>query len=136
MTFKHWGDIEVGHFSGRRFVSGGHGFAAASRKDLLEILTDRAGELGVDLQFSTDITDLEQLPEADLIVGADGKNSIVRDSVVEHIRPSFDWRRNKYVWFGTPKVYDKFHFIFENTDAGLIWAHIYPILGRGQHLHR
>ena len=130
-AFKHWGDIEVRHFSGRRFVSGGHGFAAASRKDLLEILTDRASELGVDLRFSTEVTDLSQLPEADLIVGADGKNSIVRETIGDRVRPSFDWRRNKYIWFGTPKVYDKFHFIFENTDAGLIWAHIYPYSDEG-----
>lgn len=130
-AFKQWGDIEVRHFGGSRHVSGGHGFAAASRKDLLEILGSRASELGADLRFSMEISSLSQLPDADLIVGADGKNSVVRGALSNHLRPSFDWRANKYIWFGTPKVFDKFHFIFENTGSGLAWAHIYPYSDEG-----
>ena len=130
-SFRHWGDIEVRHFSGRRFVSGGHGFAAASRRRLLEILTDRATELGADLHYSTDVVDLSSLPEADLVVGADGANSMVRRSLADHLRPSIGQRVNKYVWFGTPKVFDKFHFIFEDTPVGMVWAHIYPYSEEG-----
>jgi anthraniloyl-CoA monooxygenase len=130
-SFVHWGDIEVRHFSGRRFLSGGHGFAAASRRVLLEILTERATELGADLRFSTDVADLASLPEADLIVGADGANSMVRTALADHLKPTLGQRVNKYVWFGTPKVYDKFHFIFEDTPAGMIWAHIYPYSDTG-----
>ncbi len=130
-SFRHWGEIEVRHFSGKRFVSGGHGFAAAGRRDLLEILTRRATEVGVDIRFSTEITDLGDLPEADLIVGADGANSMVRRSLEPHFRPSIDLRVNKYIWFGTPRVFDKFHFIFEDTPAGMVWAHIYPYSSEG-----
>ncbi|MGH3649090.1 MAG: NAD(P)-binding protein, partial [Acidimicrobiia bacterium] len=53
-AFKEWGDIEVRHLSDRRIVSGGHGFAAASRKDLLGILARRATELGAELEFSSE----------------------------------------------------------------------------------
>jgi len=130
-SFKHWGDIEVHHFSGRRFVSGGHGFAATGRRELLEILTKRATEVGVDLRFSTEIADLSDLPEADLIVGADGANSMVRRSLEPHLGPSIDLRVNKYIWFGTPKVFDEFNFIFEDTPAGMVWAHIYPYSSEG-----
>ncbi len=130
-SFKYWGDIEVRHFSGRNFHSGGHRFAAAGRRQLLEILTERAVEVGADLRFSSDIPDLAALPEADLIVGADGANSMVRESLADRLRPSIDMRRNKYVWFGTPKVYDRFHFIFEDTPAGMVWAHIYPYSDEG-----
>ena len=129
--FKHWGDIEVRHFSGKRVVSGGHGFAAASRRDLLEILTNRAREVGVDLRFSTEVTDLADLPDADLIVGGDGANSMVRKSLETHFRPSIDLRVNKYIWFGTTKVFDEFNFIFEDTAAGMVWAHIYPYSSEG-----
>ncbi len=130
-VFRQWGDIEVHHPDGRTFRSGGHGFAAASRRDLLEILTDRAGSLGVDLRFSSNIEDLDSLPDADLIVGADGANSMVRASVEEHLEPSIDQRRNKYIWFGTPKVFDEFNFVFKDTPAGLVWAHIYPFSEQG-----
>ena len=130
-SFRHWGDIEVRHFSGERFVSGGHGFAAAGRRDLLEILTDRASEVGVDLRFSTEITDLNDLPEADLIVGGDGANSMVRRTFESEFGPTIDLRTNKYIWFGTTKVFDEFNFIFEDTAAGMVWAHIYPYSSEG-----
>ncbi|HUG32754.1 MAG TPA: bifunctional salicylyl-CoA 5-hydroxylase/oxidoreductase [Acidimicrobiia bacterium] len=130
-AFREWGDIEVRHFSGERFVSGGHGFAAVSRKELLGLLSRRADELGADLQFSSDILDLGKLGEADLIVGADGANSTIRTALADRLRPSVDWRVNKYIWFGTEKVFDRFHFIFVDTPAGLVWAHIYPYSNEG-----
>lgn len=130
-AFKHWGDIEVRHFSGRTFVSGGHGFAAASRKLLLQILTTRAGQLGVDLRFSTEVTSLEDLPPSDLVVGADGANSMTRGALSATLRPSIDLRSNKYIWFGTSKVFERFHFIFEDTPHGMVWAHVYPYSDEG-----
>ncbi|HEX6299322.1 MAG TPA: bifunctional salicylyl-CoA 5-hydroxylase/oxidoreductase [Acidimicrobiia bacterium] len=130
-AFKEWGDIEVRHFSGERFVSGGHGFAAASRKELLAVLSHRAEDLGADLRFSAEVTDLSSLPDADLIVGADGANSMVRAAVANRLRPSVDLRTNKYIWFGTEKIFDRFHFIFIDTPEGLVWAHIYPYSDEG-----
>ena len=130
-AFREWGDLEVRHFSGERFVSGGHGFAAAGRKELLRLLSRRARELGADLRFSTEIPDLSGLADADLIVGADGANSMVRSMLADRVRPSVDLRRNKYIWFGTRKVLDRFHFIFIDTPVGLVWAHIYPYSDEG-----
>jgi anthraniloyl-CoA monooxygenase len=130
-AFKEWGDIEVRHFSGERFVSGGHGFAAASRKELLGLLSRRAEDLGAELRFSSDVADLSDLSDADLIVGADGANSMVRAALGDRLRPSVDLRTNKYIWFGTEKVFDRFHFIFIDTPHGLVWAHIYPYSEEG-----
>ncbi len=126
-SFIQWGDIEIRHFSSPDpIISGGHGFAAASRKRLLEILADRALEVGTDLRFHSEITGLEELPPADLVVAADGANSLVRRQLAKHLRPRIEPRTNKYAWFGTTKVYDRFHFIFEDTPQGMVWAHIYP----------
>lgn len=130
-SFKRWGDIEVRHPSGRRFVSGGHGFAAASRWGLRVILAERARDLGVNLEVSTEVTGLDAFGDADLVVGADGLHSMVRHSLEEHFKPRFDWRKNKFIWFGTTKVFDKFHFIFEDTADGMVWAHIYPYSDEG-----
>lgn len=130
-AFREWGDIEVRHFSGERIVSGGHGFAAAGRKELLRLLSRRAGELEADLRFSTEIRELSDLADFDLVVGADGANSMVRSALADRLRPSVDLRVNKYVWFGTEKVFERFHFIFLDTPAGLVWAHIYPYSEEG-----
>ncbi len=130
-AFRHWGDIAVHHPSGRSITSGGHGFAAASRRDLLEILSGRALDLGVDLRFSTDVRSLSELPEADLVVGADGAKSMVRTELEGQIRPKVDLRHNRYIWFGTPKVFDEFNFIFQDTPTGMVWAHVYPFSAEG-----
>jgi len=130
-AFRRWGDIRVHHPEGREFVSGGHGFAAVSRRALLEILTNRALDLDVDLRFSTDVKGLTELSSADLIVGADGANSMVRRELEGHLHPSIDERRNKYIWFGTQKVFDEFNFVFEDTPTGMIWAHVYPFSSEG-----
>lgn len=129
-SFKHWGEIAV-HYSGRRQVSGGHGFAAASRRSLLMLLTERATQLGVDLRFSSEVSSLADLPSADLIVGADGANSMVRRSLEKELNPTIGQRVNKYIWFGTPKVFEEFNFIFLDTPHGMLWAHIYPYSTEG-----
>ncbi|MEX0865568.1 MAG: bifunctional salicylyl-CoA 5-hydroxylase/oxidoreductase [Acidimicrobiia bacterium] len=131
--FVQWGEIEVHHTTGKRVVSGGHGFAAVSRKSLLEILNERAVSLGADLRFSTEATSLESI-DADLIVGADGANSMVRRSLEPQLMPTIEPCVNKYAWFGTPKVFDRFHFIFIDTPAGMVWAHIYPYSTEGSTL--
>ena len=56
--FARWDDIDV-HFRGRIITSGGHGFAAMSRKRLLELLQARATELGVTIHFRADAPDVD-----------------------------------------------------------------------------
>src|SRR4051812_29273562 len=76
-TFARWPAIDI-HYRGRLLRSRGHAFSAIPRKLLLQILQRRAGELGVDLRFETEVADVAQLAAgADLVVGADGVNSLV-----------------------------------------------------------
>jgi anthraniloyl-CoA monooxygenase len=130
-SVRSWGEIRVRHPDGRDLISGGHGFSAISRRTLLEILTDRARTLGVDLRFSAEVRSLSELSWADLIVGADGANSMFRRELGPYVRPSVELARNKYIWFGTPKVFDEFNFIFEDTASGMVWSHIYPYSDEG-----
>src|ERR1700748_3652696 len=50
--FARWDDIDV-HFRGEAHTSGGHGFAAMSRRRLLQILQERCADLGATLHFTT-----------------------------------------------------------------------------------
>ena len=129
-AFREWGQIEVRHFTGERFVSGGHGFAAISRRELLALLSRRAEGLGAELRFGTEMAGIEGC-DADVLVGADGANSTIRAALGHRLRPSVDVRVNKYIWFGTEKVFDRFHFIFVDTPEGLVWAHVYPFSEEG-----
>ena len=125
-NFAYWDDIAVVH-NGTRTVSGGHGFAGIGRKVMLILLQARARELGVDLQFETEFKSAEECrKEYDLVVATDGINSVVRRDYAQVFQPDIDTRKCKFVWLGThAKFDDAFTFIFEKTDHGWVWAHVY-----------
>jgi anthraniloyl-CoA monooxygenase len=124
-SFVYWDDVAV-HYRGAVMRSGGHGFSGIGRMRLLNILQDRARELGVDLRFETEAADLDAYKDYDLIVGADGVNSRVRAAHADVFKPDIDVRACKYIWLGTHQKFDKaFTFIFEETEHGWIWAHAY-----------
>ncbi|GLS87914.1 NADH:flavin oxidoreductase [Cypionkella aquatica] len=124
--FAYWDDIAVVH-NGLRTVSGGHGFAGIGRKALLILLQARARELGVDLRFETEFKSAEEYRrEFDLVVATDGLNSLVRREYADVFQPDIDLRKCKFVWLGThAKFDDAFTFIFEKTEYGWVWAHVY-----------
>ncbi|MEE2525665.1 bifunctional salicylyl-CoA 5-hydroxylase/oxidoreductase [Hyphobacterium sp. HN65] len=122
-SLAHWDDIDV-HFRGTVESSGGHGFCGIGRKRLLNILQDRAVELGVNLHFEVEV-DPEDLPDADLVIASDGINSRVREQYADVFKPDIDLRANKFVWLGTKKVFEAFTFIFVETEHGWVWAHAY-----------
>lgn len=124
--FAYWDDIAVVH-DGVRTVSGGHGFAGIGRKQMLILLQERARELGVDMRFETEFDDIDAIrAEYDLVVGCDGLNSRVREAYADHFKPEIDLRACKFVWLGTHQKFDDaFTFIFEKTEHGWIWAHVY-----------
>jgi anthraniloyl-CoA monooxygenase len=125
-NFAYWDDIAVVH-DGHRTVSGGHGFAGIGRMKLLTIMQGRARELGVDLQFETEVGPVEDYAKNyDLVVAADGLNSRVRSQWAEHFKPDVDTRLCKFIWLGTHQKFDDaFTFIFEKTPHGWVWAHAY-----------
>src|SRR5438270_9576397 len=65
--FARWTDIDI-HHRGSVTTSGGHGFAALGRRELLGILQARAQLLGVDVRFCTEAPSLRELGWADLVV--------------------------------------------------------------------
>ncbi len=120
-----WDQQEV-HLRGQRALHiGGYGFSIG-RDCLLGILTRRALSLGVDVQFRREV---EDLPEADLVVACDGANSTVRRLQDQHFQTNVEEGRNKYIWLGTDKVFDTFTFAFEETPAGWLWFHGYRFRG-------
>jgi anthraniloyl-CoA monooxygenase len=123
--FARWTDIDIDH-RGEVTTSGGHGFAALGRRELLGILQERARSLGVELRFCSEAPSLEQLGWADLIVGADGASSAVRTQLARDFRPSLERRHCRYMWLGTDLVFDSFKFFIVETEHGVFQAHAYP----------
>ncbi len=123
-AFNHWDDIEV-RIHGRTMRTTGHGFVGIGRKRLLNILQARCEALGVSLRFDTEVPDDAAYHDADLVVAADGVNSLVRQRYADVFRPDLQARPNRYIWLGTPRTYDAFTFDFRKTDHGWFQAHIY-----------
>jgi len=122
--FARWDDIDV-HFAGTVITSGGHGFAAMSRKLLLAILRRRCAELGVRILYRSQAPSAAAV-SADLVVAADGANSATRGRFAATFRPELEIRRCKYIWLGTSRVFDSFKFYILQTPAGVMQVHGYP----------
>ncbi len=130
-AFNHWDDIDV-HFKGRTITSGGHGFCGIGRMRLLEILRRRCAEVGVELQFGTDVADDRAASDAfraDLVIASDGINSRIRERYMATFAPDVDVRRCRFVWLGTKKRFKAFTFAFEETKWGWFQAHAYQYDG-------
>ncbi len=124
--FAYWDDIAVMH-KGVRTLSTGHGFCGIGRMRLLILLQERARELGINLQFETEIDDPRPfMAEYDMVLAADGLNSRTRTTFADVFKPDIDVRKCKFVWLGTHQKFDDaFTFIFEKTEHGWVWAHAY-----------
>jgi anthraniloyl-CoA monooxygenase len=90
------------------------------------ILQQRCREVGVNLEFRQEITDLSFRTDYDLVIAADGVNSIVRRTFADHFKPTLAFGRTRFAWLGTRKVFDAFTFAFRRNSHGLFQAHIYP----------
>jgi anthraniloyl-CoA monooxygenase len=123
-AFAYWDTIEI-RVKGERIRSRGHGFCGLSRKRLLNILQARAASLGVELQFRTEIDDVDALRDCDLLVGADGVNGRVRARYAEVFAPSIDLRNCRYMWLGTRQTFEAFTFSFEKNEHGVFQIHAY-----------
>lgn len=118
--FARWSDIDV-RYRGRVLTSGGHGFAALERRELLRILQERCASLGVDVRYGTAAP--EQL-DHDLVVVADGVRSAIRES--GNFGTTVDVRECRYMWLATSKVFEAFTFIVDEHDFGVLQVHAYP----------
>src|SRR5262249_34085214 len=124
--FARWDDIDV-HYHGTVLTSGGHGFAAMSRHRLLAILQQRCAQLGVRAESSTPASDAMALSTGyDLVVAADGANSLTRARLAGVVAPDLETRNCAYIWLGTDLVFDAFKFYILDTPAGVMQLHGYP----------
>ncbi|MFJ4262385.1 bifunctional salicylyl-CoA 5-hydroxylase/oxidoreductase [Paenarthrobacter nicotinovorans] len=129
--FARWSDIDI-HFRGETITVGGQGFAAMSRKELLELLQRRCIELNVDVRFSTLAPAIEELEaNYDLVLAADGINSQIRAKYADSFKPNLDPRTNKFMWLGTNQVFEAFKFFVKETEWGVMQIHGYPYSDEG-----
>lgn len=119
-----WQDITLVH-RGERVAIDGVGFAAVGRLDLLLQLQSRARGAGATLRFDTLVRSLDELDGFDLIVAADGLNSLVRRGYEGDFKSSLSYLDNKFAWFGTSKRFETLTQTFVECELGTFNAHHY-----------
>ncbi|MCW2877861.1 MAG: Anthraniloyl-CoA monooxygenase [Sphaerisporangium sp.] len=120
-----WTPVEIRHRSSRRIVNGNR-FHGIPRTSLLSILRETATRLGVRLHFDHPVTGLAGHADADLIVGADGVNSVVRAEHAEAFQPHIEHSEFRYAWLGVDRAFPYFTYIFRETEWGLFQGYCYP----------
>src|SRR5437763_4819738 len=124
-SFETWDNVDVVLRDSKVTVRGNH-FSGIARLRLLNIQQERCAELGVELRFRTEVEDARALAaDCDLLVGADGVGSLVRERYSEDFRPALAAGRNKYIWYGTRRLFHGLTLTFRESGAGIFAAHSY-----------
>lgn len=119
-----WDDITL-DLGGERITIDGTGFAAIGRLELLTLLQQRARAVGVEPRYRCPIARLDELDDADLIVGADGVNSLVRRSFEHAFGSTVCEFGNRFAWFGTARPFATLTQTFRASELGHFNAHHY-----------
>ncbi|HEY6700983.1 MAG TPA: FAD-dependent monooxygenase [Pseudolabrys sp.] len=121
---ESWNDITVVH-RGERVTIDGVGFSAVGRLKLLQLLQARVRSVGAEPIYRRAVKSLSELRDADLIVGADGVNSLVRRANEKRFGAGVRLLNNRFAWFGTGKRFETLTQTFVETNAGFFNAHHY-----------
>jgi anthraniloyl-CoA monooxygenase len=124
-NFKAWDNVDV-ILGDSKISIHGNSFSGIARLQLLKILQRRCEELGVRLLFRTEVADIDRLrSDCDLLLGADGINSTVRQQYAARFRPNLSARSNRYIWYGTHQLFHGLTLTFRENEAGVFASHSY-----------
>ena len=99
---------------------------AIERLRLLNILQEHCARAGVVCEFNRRIETLADIPEADLVIGADGSNSVVRKCLEAEFGTVTRSLTNRWSWYGTDFAFETSCLNFREIPGGALVAHFYP----------
>jgi 2-polyprenyl-6-methoxyphenol hydroxylase-like FAD-dependent oxidoreductase len=121
---EHWSNQHIVH-RGERVVVDGSSYSAIERLTLLAELQGICTGAGVELNFEHRAADASELADCDVLVGADGANSVVRESYADAFGTRAHEYNNYYAWFGAERPFDAHTLTFKMVDGGAFVGHHY-----------
>jgi 2-polyprenyl-6-methoxyphenol hydroxylase-like FAD-dependent oxidoreductase len=103
----------------------GNGFSAIARLELNRFLQELCGDAGVRIEYGRQVASIAELGRADLLVGADGAHSVLRQVFESSYQPQIEWLGNRFAWYGTAKRFDCLSLTFRENEHGAFVAHHY-----------
>ncbi len=119
-----WPDQAIVH-RGQEVRIDGLSFSGIARLELLQILQRHCRTHDVELHFGERLTDVHQLDNVDLVVAADGVNSVVRQAYADQFEPRSELLSNRYIWYATRQPFDCLTLTFRENADGAFVAHHY-----------
>lgn len=116
----------ISHPTQTLFVEGGGYGGAIARLRLLQILEAHCEMAGVRLNYGARVEELAAMDDADLVVGADGVNSIVRKRHEAAFGTTAWTLTNRLAWYGTEKHFPYPVMSFRRHDGGHFVGVAYP----------
>ena len=124
-NFEAWDNVDVVKDEEKISIHG-NSFSGIARIRLLKILQRRCEALGIRINFRSEINKIDSLRrDCDLLVGADGVNSTLRQAFADKFQPNLSTRPNKYIWYGTNHLFHGLTLTFRENNAGVFAAHSY-----------
>jgi 2-polyprenyl-6-methoxyphenol hydroxylase-like FAD-dependent oxidoreductase len=123
-AMQRWPIQRIVH-RGERVDIDGNGFSAIARLRLLEILQELCRKAGVAIEYGRALESLAEAEGADLVVGADGANSLVRRIFESGFHPEVELLGNRFAWYGTRRSFDCLTLTFRESEHGAFVAHHY-----------
>lgn len=119
---RTWENVDIIHQGVLTSVAGNR-FSGIARIDLLAVLQGRCQELGVPIHYGTEIHHIP--PGADLVVGADGVASRLRQRFRRRFGTRLGLGSNRYIWYGTRAPFGGLTLTFRLDGEDLFMAHSY-----------
>jgi 2-polyprenyl-6-methoxyphenol hydroxylase-like FAD-dependent oxidoreductase len=121
---EHWSDQHIVH-RGERVRVDGSSYSAIERLTLLGEMQGLCAAAGVELKFEHRAAQAADLADCDVLVGADGANSVIRDSHGDGFATRVHDYNNYFAWFGVERPFDAHTLTFKSMDGGAFVGHHY-----------